>query len=144
MISEVFSLMVSLRQFCAFPLSLIWIFTGIQTLSAHHQSIRMVRLNIDSGRPNQIGWAGFCTILWRTLIMSAALADIDDAFIRDICITPGDDTPRLIYADYLEDYGDKERAEFIRLQVNMERQHQLSGGMFIETEEYEKLHKRER
>jgi uncharacterized protein (TIGR02996 family) len=36
------------------------------------------------------------------------------AFLQDIREHPDDNTPRLVYADWLEDEGDSERAEFIR------------------------------
>ena len=39
-----------------------------------------------------------------------------DAFFAAIVSRPDDDLPRLIYADYLDERGDAERAEFIRLQ----------------------------
>jgi uncharacterized protein (TIGR02996 family) len=39
-----------------------------------------------------------------------------DAFLGDIIEHPDDDAPRLIYADWLDDQGQPERAEFIRLQ----------------------------
>ncbi len=39
------------------------------------------------------------------------------AFLADICQHPADDTPRLIYADWLEDHGDHDRANFIRQQI---------------------------
>jgi uncharacterized protein (TIGR02996 family) len=42
-----------------------------------------------------------------------------DAFLKDVCDHPEDDAVRLIYADYLDDNGDTERAEFIRLQVHL-------------------------
>ena len=42
-----------------------------------------------------------------------------DAFIQAICASPGDDLPRLVYADWLEENGQAERAEFIRLQIRM-------------------------
>jgi uncharacterized protein (TIGR02996 family) len=45
----------------------------------------------------------------------------DDAFLADVLATPLDDAPRLIYADWLEDAGDPERAEFIRLGVESAR-----------------------
>jgi uncharacterized protein (TIGR02996 family) len=45
----------------------------------------------------------------------------DDAFLQTILETPADDTPRLIYADWLEEHGDPERAEFIRAQVELAR-----------------------
>src|SRR5262249_47609211 len=41
----------------------------------------------------------------------------DRAFLDDILTHPEDDTPRLIYADWLHDHGDPDRAEFIRLQI---------------------------
>jgi uncharacterized protein (TIGR02996 family) len=40
-----------------------------------------------------------------------------DAFLDDICANPEDDTPRLVYADWLDEQGDEDRAEFIRAQV---------------------------
>ena len=40
-------------------------------------------------------------------------------FLRDICEHPEDDTPRLIFADWLEDHGEPERAEFIRVQCEL-------------------------
>jgi uncharacterized protein (TIGR02996 family) len=39
----------------------------------------------------------------------------DEAFLRAVIDAPDDDTPRLIYADWLEERGDP-RAEFIRIQ----------------------------
>jgi uncharacterized protein (TIGR02996 family) len=40
-------------------------------------------------------------------------------FLQDICDNPDDDTPRLVFADWLEDEGDPDRAEFIRAQVRL-------------------------
>ncbi|WP_439621151.1 TIGR02996 domain-containing protein [Gemmata sp.] len=40
-----------------------------------------------------------------------------DALLAAIIANPDDDTPRLIYADWLDENGQAERAEFIRLQV---------------------------
>ena len=37
-------------------------------------------------------------------------------FLRAICEDPDDDAHRLIYADWLDDHGDADRAEFVRLQ----------------------------
>jgi uncharacterized protein (TIGR02996 family) len=42
-------------------------------------------------------------------------------FLEDIIAHPDDDTPRLVFADYLEDEGDSARAEFIRVQVECAR-----------------------
>lgn len=46
--------------------------------------------------------------------------DLHLPFIRSIAESVYDDTPRLIYADYLEDHGQPERAEFIRVQCELE------------------------
>ena len=44
-----------------------------------------------------------------------------ESFIRAICENPYDDTPRLIFADWLEERGnDPERAAFIRGQIELE------------------------
>jgi uncharacterized protein (TIGR02996 family) len=40
-----------------------------------------------------------------------------DAFLQAILDAPDDDAPRLLFADWLEEYGDSDRAEFIRIQV---------------------------
>lgn len=46
----------------------------------------------------------------------------EEALLRAVCANPDDDTPRLVYADYLEERDDREKhdaeqAEFIRLWV---------------------------
>jgi uncharacterized protein (TIGR02996 family) len=46
---------------------------------------------------------------------------LEEAFIQDVRDNPDDDTPRLIYADWLADGGDADRAEFIRVQCDLER-----------------------
>jgi uncharacterized protein (TIGR02996 family) len=43
------------------------------------------------------------------------------ALLSSILANPDDDTPRLVYADYLDENGRHERAEFIRIQVERER-----------------------
>jgi uncharacterized protein (TIGR02996 family) len=45
----------------------------------------------------------------------------DEAFLQDIIAHPDDDAPRLVYADWLDDHGDPDRAEFIRLQIELAR-----------------------
>jgi uncharacterized protein (TIGR02996 family) len=40
-----------------------------------------------------------------------------EAFLEDIIANPSDDVPRLVYADWLEEQGQGERAEFIRIQI---------------------------
>lgn len=44
-----------------------------------------------------------------------------DVLLRAILDAPDDDAPRLIYADWLEEQGDSDRAEFIRVQVALAR-----------------------
>mgnify|MGYP001269080457 CR=1 FL=1 len=44
-----------------------------------------------------------------------------EGFLRAICENPDDDTPRLVYADWLEEQGQAGRAEFIRAQIQMTR-----------------------
>jgi uncharacterized protein (TIGR02996 family) len=39
-----------------------------------------------------------------------------EELLSDICANPDDDTPRLVFADWLQENGEPERAEFIRLQ----------------------------
>jgi uncharacterized protein (TIGR02996 family) len=39
-----------------------------------------------------------------------------EAFLQAIGETPQDDTPRLVFADWLEEQGQAQRAEFIRIQ----------------------------
>src|SRR5262245_51766324 len=41
--------------------------------------------------------------------------------LADICDNPDEDGPRLVYADWLEDHGDPDRAEFIRAQIQLAR-----------------------
>jgi uncharacterized protein (TIGR02996 family) len=43
------------------------------------------------------------------------------AFLRAIAANPDDDLPRLVYADWLDEHGEPERAEFIRLQCELAR-----------------------
>ena len=44
-----------------------------------------------------------------------------DALLAAILANPDDDTPRLVYADWLQEQGDEERAEFIRVQIELEQ-----------------------
>jgi uncharacterized protein (TIGR02996 family) len=49
----------------------------------------------------------------------------NDAFLQAILDAPDDDTPRLVYADWLDEHGDPERAEFIRVQCELARLREL-------------------
>jgi uncharacterized protein (TIGR02996 family) len=44
-----------------------------------------------------------------------------DPLLRAVCEHPAEDAPRLVYADWLEETGRPERAEFIRVQVERAR-----------------------
>ncbi|AMV23654.1 Leucine Rich repeats (2 copies) [Gemmata sp. SH-PL17] len=44
-----------------------------------------------------------------------------DALLRAVCDNPDDDTPRLVFADWLQEHGDEVRAEFIRVQIALAR-----------------------
>jgi uncharacterized protein (TIGR02996 family) len=46
---------------------------------------------------------------------------MEEAFLRDICENPGDDAPRLVFADWLDEHGEGDRAEFIRAQCELAR-----------------------
>jgi uncharacterized protein (TIGR02996 family) len=43
------------------------------------------------------------------------------ALLRAVCENPDDDTPRLVFADWLDEHDEPERAEFIRLQCEVAR-----------------------
>jgi uncharacterized protein (TIGR02996 family) len=44
-----------------------------------------------------------------------------EGLLREIQARPDEDAPRLIYADWLEEHGDPDRAEFIRVQCQLAR-----------------------
>src|SRR5262245_37079412 len=45
----------------------------------------------------------------------------EEGLLQEIVTHPEDDAPRLVYADWLEDHGQPQRAEFIRLQIEVAR-----------------------
>jgi uncharacterized protein (TIGR02996 family) len=49
------------------------------------------------------------------------MTDSHDALYRAICAKPDEDTPRLAFADLLEEHGDALRARFIRTQIELSR-----------------------
>ena len=59
----------------------------------------------------------------------------DAAFIAAICAAPEDDLPRLVYADHLEEHGQPERAEFIRVQCEIARMEESGGPCEIDPNE---------
>lgn len=52
-------------------------------------------------------------------VMTGSLEADAAAFEAAIRVSPADDTPRIVYADWLEEHGDPGRAEFIRLQCEV-------------------------
>jgi uncharacterized protein (TIGR02996 family) len=53
-------------------------------------------------------------------VTSPALPDEQAAFLAAIVAEPDDDTPRLVYADWLQEHGDEEQARFIRDSIGLE------------------------
>jgi uncharacterized protein (TIGR02996 family) len=65
-----------------------------------------------------------------------------DAFLQAICDDPDDDTPRLVYADWLEEHGnaaDFDRARFIRLQIEAHRLPEFDRRRYEYKREAERL-----
>jgi uncharacterized protein (TIGR02996 family) len=61
------------------------------------------------------------------------------AFLGAIRESPDDDTPRLVYADWLDDHGDAARAEFIRTQCELARSPGKERRVELEGREREML-----
>jgi uncharacterized protein (TIGR02996 family) len=51
--------------------------------------------------------------------MDSGTLEKHEAFLRAIFESPGDDLPRLVYADFLEEQGNYERAELLRLMIRL-------------------------
>src|ERR1051325_2765416 len=49
------------------------------------------------------------------------MMDTQEAFMKAIIDQPDDDAVRLVYADWLDENGQPERAEFIRVQIELSR-----------------------
>jgi uncharacterized protein (TIGR02996 family) len=67
----------------------------------------------------------------------------DAAFLRTILADPDDDAPRLIYADWIDEQGDADRAEFIRLQIRLARMSYSdpeASGVHMRAEELRHAH----
>jgi uncharacterized protein (TIGR02996 family) len=63
----------------------------------------------------------------------------DEAFLQDIRENPEDDAPRLVYADWLDERGQAERAEFIRIQCRLARAPHALGSPVLRRREQELL-----
>mgnify|MGYP001566510381 CR=1 FL=1 len=75
----------------------------------------------------------------------------DPGLLKTIIDNPGDDAPRLILADWLEDYGESERAEFIKAQVELATAPECCGKRqpghkrtCVRCRPFDGLHRRER
>jgi uncharacterized protein (TIGR02996 family) len=64
--------------------------------------------------------------------MLNAMTSDGDALFRAICEQPWEDTPRLIYADWLEENGQPDRAAFIRFQCRFPTDNQFGPDQFAE------------
>ncbi len=81
------------------------------------------------GEPDARSWAGNgpLTDRWyagrfnRQSVTRGTVLSDQQAFLTQIAAAPDDDLPRLAYADWLDDHGEAERAEFIRLQIMLAR-----------------------
>jgi uncharacterized protein (TIGR02996 family) len=49
------------------------------------------------------------------------MATTEQALLAAIWADPHDDTPRLVYADWLDEHGQPDRAEFVRVQCELAR-----------------------
>ncbi len=68
-----------------------------------------------------------------------------ESFLADVIANPADDAVRLIYADWLEDNGEGERAEFIRVQCELAIPCRHEGRLHHDQcERCNRLRKRER
>lgn len=57
-----------------------------------------------------------------------------EAIYRAILANPADDTPRLVYADWLQEHGQEEWAEFVRVQCELETtDERRCGGYYCQT-----------
>ena len=65
---------------------------------------------------------------------------IHPGFLQAICEEPDDDAHRLVYADWLDDHGDADRAEFIRLQCALARMDDEDEAMKAREAELLRLH----
>jgi uncharacterized protein (TIGR02996 family) len=63
-----------------------------------------------------------------------------DAFLRAVCSAPDDDTPRLVFADWLDEHGEAKRAEFIRVSCELEQVEEFGPRWRLLRDRSEKLH----
>jgi uncharacterized protein (TIGR02996 family) len=68
----------------------------------------------------------------------------EQRFLETIRQNPDDDAPRLVYADWLEEHGDPDRAEFIRIDIELDRIHKKGGQGDQQGESNKHLYQRHR
>ncbi len=66
-----------------------------------------------------------------------------DAFLQAILDAPDDDAPRLLFADWLDDHGDPDQAEFIRVQIALARGGAVAPGLRRREQELLAIHQAE-
>src|SRR5262249_10801808 len=76
------------------------------------------RLLAVVGARRRVEWAGTTGLPARR---GGAQMTQGEAILQGVLDNPDDDTPRLVYADWLDDHGDPDRAEFIRVQIELAR-----------------------
>ena len=59
--------------------------------------------------------------MYSAATLSGGMMDHEEAFLQAVCERPADNEPRLVFADWLEKHGQRDRAEFIRLQCEVRR-----------------------
>jgi uncharacterized protein (TIGR02996 family) len=62
-----------------------------------------------------------------------------DLLLKAVCENSDDDTPRLVFADWLQEHGDEARAEFIRLQIELARAEAFTPRVSALTTQHHKL-----
>jgi uncharacterized protein (TIGR02996 family) len=73
------------------------------------------------------------------------MTSLGKALLADVCEHPEDDTPRLVYADWLEEHGgQRERAEAIRLGVRRRRLDDLDPEAWVLDSQLRWMHETDR
>jgi uncharacterized protein (TIGR02996 family) len=63
------------------------------------------------------------------------------ALLAAILATPQDDLPRVVYADWLDEHGQPERAEFIRVQIELAKYAPNSAAVLYHAQQFRNGHK---
>src|SRR5207253_4331362 len=76
---------------------------------------------MNQGSPKRQRGTGPPALVLRALEMGRFATSEEAALLRAIVERPEDDGVRLVYADWLEEHGQPERADFIRVQIELAR-----------------------